>query len=113
VLVELAFKFNHANCALDGLLASLVLSTFAKLISTLSNATTSARYHYQQHFEAHLPVTGLSTWFIKYKAAKTSTQTVDLNILYHQFEHQKILLMQLIVMMYQMHYIYQDQLHVV
>jgi hypothetical protein len=31
---KLAFKFNAANCALDtGLLASLVLSTFAKLIS--------------------------------------------------------------------------------
>jgi hypothetical protein len=38
---KLALKFNAANCALDtGLLASLVLSTFAKLISTLSNTTT-------------------------------------------------------------------------
>jgi hypothetical protein len=38
---EANFKFNAANCALDtGLLASLVLSTFAKLISTLSNTTT-------------------------------------------------------------------------
>jgi hypothetical protein len=41
---KFAFKFNAANCALAGLLASLVLSTFVKLISTLSNTTTQL-YH--------------------------------------------------------------------
>jgi hypothetical protein len=85
-----------------GLLASLVLSTFAKLISTLSNTTTpTLPLTLSTAFEA-VPVPVLH---LVYKILKLKHQhkLFDLNILYHQFEHQKILLMQLIVMMYQMH----------
>jgi hypothetical protein len=76
-------------CTDTGLLASLVLSTFAKLISTLSNTTTpTLPLTLSTAFEA-VPVPVAHLVYKILKLLKHQHKLFDLNILYHQFEHQK------------------------